>query len=113
MSLKILALCLLTVTLIFAQSIAQIENHLTVNQVSVGETPQTNYTGTVHEQLSFQVTSQQLTAWTKANSETWTPYLQTKPGYVNTEVYYDKVLQQLQNIVQWSNYDLWKSIPVN
>ncbi len=67
----------------------------------------------VVEYLRIRVQDDMRKAWLKAERESWGPWLETKPGFLGRQLYWDKDGEEAIVLITWSSRSNWKSISLD
>ncbi len=67
----------------------------------------------VIEELRLRVPSNFKKVWLKAEKEVWDPWLSSKEGFLERQLFWDKEKEEALILVNWKSKKLWKSIPMS
>jgi uncharacterized protein (TIGR03792 family) len=65
----------------------------------------------VIEVLTFEVAPSDLAGWLAAEGSAWTPYLQGCDGFIRKEIWRDRAVPSvIEVVIWWETYEQWKQI---
>lgn len=66
--------------------------------------------GTVVEQLRVKVPAADREAWLTAERGSWGPWLATRPGFVNRQLFWDPEREEATILIHWRSRAQWQAI---